>query len=257
MNTQEYRKHKAVNFSSLKHILRSPAHYRAAIEGPIEQSHAMLLGTLTHAVALEGKDLLEMVAIKPPGMNLTTKEGKAWKAENEGRQIIDWDDVSDIQGMANSVRNHPYASHILKQCQHRETPILASLKGVECKALLDAHGTDGKEWVVVDLKTTDDASPDAFARKVANLHYDFQASFYSSLLAQAEQIEERPFWFWIAVEKTAPYTCAVYTSEEWLDSGDEKMMRALDLYKQCSASGDWHGPEWAKETYKLPKPKWA
>jgi len=157
--------------------------------------------------------------------------------------------------MAKSIQDNPYAAHLLFQCQHRETPLFAELQGVGCKALLDAHGTDGVEWIIVDLKTTDDASPDAFARKVANYDYDFQAAYYSAILAQTEQIEVPPFWFWIAVEKTAPYTSVVYSATEWTQSGEEKMIRALDLYKECKATGQW--PQPYQGLQQLPKPKWA
>jgi len=255
MTTAEYRKADAVNFSSLKHILKSPAHYKAAIENKQEETKAMLLGTLTHSVALEGKRLLEIAAIKPEGLSLATKEGKEWKALAEDKPIISDQEAKDIWGMAKSIQDNPYAAHLLFQCQHRETPLFAELQGVPCRALLDAHGTDGVEWIVVDLKTTDDASPDAFARKVANFDYDFQAAYYSAILARAEQIETAPFWFWIAVEKTAPYTCVVYSATEWTQSGEDKMIRALDAYKECKATGQWPQPYAGLQ--QLPRPKWA
>ena len=255
MTVSEYRAHPACNFSSLKHLLKSPAHYQAALNAPREETPAMLLGTLTHAVALEGKNLAEIAAIKHEGMNLATKEGKEWKANHLHLPIISHQDVEAIYYMALSIRRNPHAQHVLNQCQHRETPMLATVHGVDCKALLDAHGTDGKEWCIVDLKTTDDASPDAFARKVANLHYDFQAAFYSAILSRAEQLEERPYWLWIAVEKTAPYTCAVYSATQWQDSGDEKMERVLQYWKECTARNDW--PQPYAGINELPKPRWA
>jgi len=157
--------------------------------------------------------------------------------------------------MAQSIKDNPYAAHLLFQCQHRETPLFAELQGVPCKALLDAHGTDGEEWIIVDLKTTDDASPDAFAKKVAHFDYDFQAAYYSAILAKAEQIETPPFWFWIAVEKQSPYTCVVYSANEWTTGGEDKMIRALDLYKECKAKNEW--PQPYSGLQQLPKPKWA
>ena len=255
MTTAEYRKADAVNFSSLKHILKSPAHYKAAIEEKREETKAMILGTLTHAVALEGKRLLEIAAIKPEGLSLATKEGKEWKLLAEDKPIVSDQEAKDIWGMAQSIKDNPYAAHLLFQCQHRETPLFAELQGVPCKALLDAHGTDGEEWIIVDLKTTDDASPDAFAKKVAHFDYDFQAAYYSAILAKAEQIETPPFWFWIAVEKQSPYTCVVYSANEWTTGGEDKMIRALDLYKECKAKNEW--PQPYSGLQQLPKPKWA
>lgn len=256
MNTKEYRAHKAVNYSSLKHILKSPAHYKAELEKPREETPAMLLGSLTHSVILESKMLSMIASVKPEGLSLATKEGKEWKYAHGHNPIISEKDAESILGMAASVRSNPHAVAMLKGCNMRETPIMANLRGVDCKCLIDAHGTsDGSEWVICDLKTTDDASPEAFARKVANFDYDMQKAFYSQCLAQLHQIETPPFWYWIVVEKTAPYTCAVYSSEEWEDSGNLKLERALELYKECAERNEWPQP-YAGIT-KLERPRWA
>lgn len=257
MTTEEYRAYPAVNFSSLKHILKSPAAYKAHQDGEddFEESDAMKVGTLAHAMILEGKNLLDMYAIKPAGMSFANKEGKAWR-DAQTKPILKEEDANKIPKMAESIANNLHARHIIKQCQFRETPILANIKGVNCKCLLDSHGTDGVHWIICDIKTTDDVSPQAFARKVANMDYDFQQSLYTSALSIHEQIaDERPFWFWIAVQNKSPFTSVVYTADEWIDSGDDKMMRALDLYKECTAKGEWPQPYGGIN--KLPKPAWA
>ena len=255
MTTSEYRQHPACNFSSLKHLLKSPAHYQAALQERVEETPAMRLGTLVHAMVLEDKEPTELYAIKPPGLNLATKEGKEWKAA-QTLEIMSYDDLIAALEMKNSIIQNPHAKHALAQCPIRETPIIETIFDVPCKALLDAHGSDGNgAWAILDIKTTDDASPDGFGRKVANYHYDFQASFYSAILAQHHQLETRPFWMWIAVEKTAPYTCAVYAAAEWEESGDLKMERILRDWKTCTESDNW--PQPFGGINQLPKPKWA
>ena len=257
MTTAEYRQHSACNFSSLKALLTSPAHYQAAINHKMEETAAMLLGTLTHAVALEDKEIDAVCTVKPEGLNLATKEGKEWKAKasEHGLPIISTDDAIHIVNMAQSIRQNPHAAQILAQSPERETPLFSHIQGVPCKCLIDAHGTDGVAWWIADLKTTDDASPEAFARKVANYHYDLQAELYSAILSRHHQIESRPYWLWIAVEKTAPYTCAVYNANEWRESGDAKLDQVLQSWKECTASGEWPQP-W-QGINQLPKPKWA
>lgn len=256
MTLSEYRAHPACNFSSLKHLLVSPAHYQAALNEKRKPTRDMIIGTLVHSVVLEGKGLQEVAAIKRDGLRMDSKEGKAFEESvAKGKEIISLQEALQISGMAKSIFGNPHAAHMLGQCQHRETPILANVLGVECKALTDAHGTDGEEWWIFDLKTTDDVSPDAFGRKVASLHYDMQASLYQAVLSQREQIETRPFFAWIAVEKTAPFTCAVYSAAEWETSGDEKMERVLRDWKECTESGEWPQP-WQGINI-LPKPRWA
>jgi exodeoxyribonuclease VIII len=255
MTTAEYRSHPAVNFSTLKAILKSPAHYQAALHEDRVETPAMLLGTLAHSMILEGKELDTMAAIKPPGLNLATKEGKAWKESTGSLPIISNDDAIALDGMARALAQNIHAVALLAGCNQRETPIVASVRNVECKGLIDAHGTNGEDWVIADLKTTDDASPEAFARKVANYHYDLQAELYKSLLAQHHGIESEPSFYWIAVEKTAPYTCAVYDSSDWIVSGERKLETALETLKECRASGKWPQPYGGINL--LTRPAWA
>jgi exodeoxyribonuclease VIII len=121
--------------------------------------------------------------------------------------------------------------------------------------LIDAAGTDGVDWVICDLKTTDDASPEAFARKVANYHYDMQAAHYKALLAAHHQIETEPSFYWIVVEKAAPFTCAVYDSSDWITSGEDKLERALENLKECRKSNIWPKPHAGINL--LIRPSWA
>jgi ATP-dependent exoDNAse (exonuclease V) beta subunit len=255
MNLSEYRAHKSVNFSTLKSILKSPAHYQAALaDDDQEEKEHLILGTLVHEFLLEGKDSRGAYAIKPEGMSFATKEGKAWKAE-QTKPILSSDAEKKIPMMADAVLENAHAKAMLTACQHRETPILASIRGVECKGLIDAAGTDGVDWVILDLKTTDDASPEAFARKVANYHYDMQAALYKQLLATHHQIETEPAFYWLVVEKTAPYTCAVYDSSDWITSGEDKLERALETLKECRKSNFWPKP--FSGINLLIRPSWA
>lgn len=256
MTETQYRAHPALNFSSAKHLLTSPAHFKAAIEEKQEPTKAMEIGTLIHAIALERKNLTQLANFKPEGLNLATKEGKEWKAQvDPSKPILSADDVLMIGGMNKSILENLHAQALLDGCQMRETPIVASLKGAACKGLIDAAGTDGVDWCIVDLKTTQDASPSAFARAVATHHYDMQAAWYSALVGQVYQIEEQPDFFWIVVEKEPPYTCVVYSALHWIGGGNEKMERALDLFNECSLSGNWPQPH--RGIINLEKPAWA
>lgn len=127
--------------------------------------------------------------------------------------------------------------------------------GVPCKALLDCHGTDGEQWVINDLKTATEASQKGFAKSVLNCHLDLQAAFYCTLLGNIECLETPPFFVWTVVEKSAPYPVAVYTAEQWIESGMRKLERVIDLYKECTASGEWPMPY--SGMAQLERPTWA
>lgn len=254
MTVEEYRAHPALNFSLAKALLDSPAHFKAAEDEEKEETDAMRIGTLTHAMVLEGKDIRSMYAIKPAGMSFATKEGKAWRAA-QTLPILKEEDANMIPMAAQSIANNPHAAAFIKGCQHREYVIIGSLYGVPCKALLDLCGTDGVAWAIGDLKTCQDASPRGFAKQVAAMHYDLQYAWYTTLLAAIEGLEEPPFWAWIATEKKAPFVNELYTAEEWHDSGMRKLETVIDRYKECSAKNEWPMPY--RGMQRLERPAWA
>jgi len=254
MTVSEYRAHPALNFSLAKHLLKSPAHFKAAMDEEREETDAMRIGTLAHAMILEGKDLRDMYAIKPAGMSFATKEGKAWR-DAQTLQILKEEDSNMIPKAAQAITENPHAEAFIKGCQHREMAIVGTIMGVPCKALLDLCGTNGVLWAIGDLKTCQDASPKAFARDVYNRDYDLQMVWYSTLLANAEGLEEPPYWNWISVEKTAPFVNAVYTGRDFIESGMRKMETVLDRFKECTASGVWPMPY--RGIIDLVKPDWA
>ena len=243
MNRETYRAHPALNFSSAKYLLDSPADYQAHIAAPRIESAALTLGTLAHSVILEDAKLEEVAAIKPDRMSFVTKDGKAWRAE-QTLPIISEAEAQDIAAMREAVFANPYAKRLLELCQERETPLLGKFRGVQIKGLLDASGLNKEAIpIIVDLKTTQDPSPRAFAKSVEFLHYDMQAEWYASLYAEHLQVEDEPVCYWIAVKKTAPYTAVVHTlSEPRRMIGRDKMDRAIELYKRCTESGTWPHP---------------
>lgn len=241
MSVQEYRKAPALNFSLAKHLLKSPAHFKAAQDEEIEETDAMRIGTLAHAMILEGKDLRDLYAIKPVGMSFATKEGKEWKA-SQTLPILKEEDANMIPKAAQAIADNPHAAHFIKSCQYREMAIRGTIMGVECKALIDVCGYGEGGWAIGDLKTCQDASPRKFAYTVHDRDYDLQMVWYSTLLAQREGLEDMPYWNWFAIEKTAPFVNVVYTGHEWIESGMRKLETVIDRYKECTASGEWPMP---------------
>lgn len=257
MTEAEYRAHSALNYSLAKHLLDSPAHFVAAKENPVVPTAAMVLGTLVHGMALEGHSPADLAWVKPEGLNLATTAGKEWKAGiDDIRPVISHEDAETAKRMVDAIMQHEMAREILGQCSHREMPIIAEMKTVECKGKLDACGSNGRDWAIVDIKTTQKAGPKDFVRAVVDGRYDMQAAWYQLLLAAHYGLEERPEFFWIAVEKTAPFVVAVHTLDEaWAEEGLAKVETALARYQRCMESGVWEKPYEGINT--LTKPAWA
>jgi exodeoxyribonuclease VIII len=107
---------------------------------------------------------------------------------------------------------------------------------------------------VADLKTTEDASPAAFARSVATYRYHVQAAFYlDGLRACDAQIDAFAF---VAVEKTPPYLVAVYSADEiCLARGREEYRADLLTFAECLRTDCW--PGYPPFVQPLSLPAWA
>lgn len=239
MTTEEYRAAPGVNFSSFKHILRSPAYYRASLTADREETIDMLLGTLVHKYWLEGG--VASYVIKPEGMNFATKEGKAWRAA-QTLPILTQEESARERGMIEALEADDFAKAALARCPQRERPIFFSYRGVACKALIDACGIVDGRWTILDLKKTQDARPAAWGKNALNYDYCFQAAFYRAALASAEILDYEPDFFWQVVEDSICPTVVHYPlTDVGAHIGQRRMDAAIDLLLKCQESGEWPG----------------
>jgi hypothetical protein len=239
MTVEEYRKHPALNFSLAKHLLDSPAHFKAAQDEESEPSEAMILGTLTHAFVLENKDMRDEYALKPDGMSFATKEGKAWR-DAQTKPILADEKAQRIPLCADSLAKSRAVRKLLKLCPNRETPIICQYRGIEIKALLDMHDVG----LIADFKTAMDCAKRPFAWKIRDYHYDMQAAWYQVAHAAKYEISEPAPFYWLAVELKQPFARSIFkASDSLIESGLAKMDKAIELYKECLASGKWDLPE--------------
>jgi exodeoxyribonuclease VIII len=119
--------------------------------------------------------------------------------------------------------------------------------GMRCKCRPDWYYGS----TVVDIKTTTDASPQAFARSVATFAYHVQAAHYLEGLSDRCQR-----FVFVAVEKTHPHAVAVYELDaDALALGRTTRDNALDVIAGCQAAGVWPGYSDTVQTLSLPK--WA
>jgi len=253
-----YRKQAGVNQSSLKKILKSPAHYQAALKVPFLPTPAMEIGTAAHCLVLDGPKAFEnSYVLQPDDVKLNTKAGKEWKAA-QGRKKILKDDGKDkmwssIYGMAEQLSKISYyqVTDDPQYIKRNEVSIYWDWLGVRCKARLDSVLIE--EGIVLDLKTTASVEPDQFARKVESLGYDFQAAYYAKA---AEVAYGKPFRFvFAAVERVAPYDVQLFeVTPEMMAEGMAQCEDALHLYRQSMETDTW--PEPVIVTHKLDYPRW-
>ena len=236
----DYFKLEALSASGAKLIAKSPLHYKVAMETQKASTPAQIFGTIVHAMVLEPHKAHDKL-FSITELNWTTKEGKEEKARLEkiGMPIISAADLEKALRMRDSVWANSHAAELLTGCQtEQQTTWTGYDAKVPCKAGIDAIGSAG----IVDLKTTIDASPEAFARAIRSYGYFMQAAHYIDAIAETTGAFA-PFTF-IAVEKQPPYAVACYTLDQAaLAAGWSAMNRIAKIYSDCLASGLWPGYE--------------
>ena len=238
--------------SDIRRLLRSPAHYKNPTRF---ESPAMAFGSLVHTFVLE-PHIAEARYRTKSDVDGRTKEGKAvrdWEASlaaQQGIQFVSRSDYDAAVSIATAVRTHLGCSSILSGGLAEVSCILDGFSGVNARIrpdyLTDKH--------IVDLKTCVDARSDAFSRSIMTFGYAIQASWYCDI-AQALDGQKRDF-YWVAVEKEAPFAVAVYkASDAMLEHGRREYRKAIELYKECAAMDLW--PAYSQQVQTLELPAWV
>jgi hypothetical protein len=258
MPAVEYHGIRALSASRLKAFLRSPAHLRHMDENPYTGA-ALAFGDAFHTAVLEPQRFAEEYIVAPD-VDRRTKDGKAaWQMfldANPDKTIVSHDDWLAITAMAREVLLHPTASDLLAGRSETEISMLwlASAAGEKfpCKARIDAYNSVDR--CIIDLKTTQDASPEGFARSVANFSYHVQAAWYIDAMRAANfEVDSMVF---IAVEKAAPYgvSCLIL-DEDAINEGRRRIANALPKYAICASQNRWPTYDDGIQTISLPR--WA
>lgn len=251
-----YADQSGVNWSSLKHILRSPLHYQHARTVGVKETAAMRFGTAVHLAILEPEQFRVRYAVEPEFGDCRSSKNRdardQWRAEHQHIATMEQDDWDRIGACASAVHAHRPAMNLLRGAEVEQGLTWVDREtGVPCKGRLDAiNGTS-----VIDLKTTTSAEPWAFQSRAAKLLYHAQLAFYCDGLTEVTGAASGAYF--IAAESDAPHDVAVYElGDDALAAGRDLYRRALVRLVECEASGTWPGvagdsilPFWL--------PKWA
>lgn len=253
----EYHGAPGISKSGLDLINRCPAWYKHCKETPREETAAFTFGSATHAAILEPQVYATDFAVAPE-CDRRTNAGKAlWAgffADNAGKTIITRQQADDIEGMQASVGAHPAASKLLSAIGLVESSVFWNdeATGMLCKCRPDFWRNDG---IVVDVKTTEDASPEAFMRSCYNYRYHVQAAFYMDGIEAATGERPKAFIF-LAIEKKAPYLVGCYMADtDMIRLGEIDYRRDIEKYTECMCTGKWGGYGDTIQTIGLPA--WA
>ena len=247
---------------------------------PVSTVAALLSAALNDFEAFKAQH----VAI-PEGVGKTTKEGKALIADLAaqdkvgveaekfaqvmelvpgllGKTLLSADDLDAVTKMVNAARSHPITRAIFSlpggMAEHSLFWVDAAT-GAPCRIRPDYMVPPCPMFpygLIVDGKTNDDSSPDAFARNAWNSEMFFQAAFYSDGFQQHFKTEQPPVFAWLGQERDAPYATAYYAAPtDFVEYGRRRYRRLLSVFAECLRTGVW--PGYSQQVQGLALPTWA
>lgn len=245
----------------------SPRHYwakhLAPNRTPFVPSPQMVKGTAIHTAVLEPDNLATEFAVapedaprRPDARQRNAKKPSAetldsiafwdaFEAEAAGKTVLDAETFSHVVGARDSVLTHPDIKGLFTLGDAEESyfaidPETGAL--IKCRPDYNRLNYDG---LVIDLKSTGDASPEGFSGSATKFRYDVSDPWYRDVidLALGTKGAAQNFAF-VAVEADPPHAVGLYyLTERQRDHGRAMGRRDLRQIVNCTSTGVW--PDWA------------
>ncbi len=268
ISSEEYHGSEGVSRSQLMLLDKSPYHFwyqcLSGLATKKEATPAMIIGALFHTLLLEPEMFDEEYIVKPVlpklpeelrlkdvGRELFEYQKDArerqslinkvtienFNSRSEGRIILSQDQLDLAIKMAELVNKHEIVTTLLDEAKFEQSIFWTDKEtGLQFKARPDIWSSK----VVVDLKTTEDASPHRFMSSAYSYGYYLQAG----MIYEACQAIEKPFDMFVilAIEKKEPYVPSVFMMDEAaLQFGIDQFQLYKKRLKECLDSDKWPG----------------
>ena len=244
LNRSEYEAIQALSFSGMKELLKSPAHYKAWLTRPREETKALRIGSATHMAALQPDKFIHSYAMAPE-VDRRTKDGKAtWEAFQDslkdGQVALAFEEYNQVITLADSFRK----TAELAGCEDCfdsdswvECPLTAKDIRTPIKGIPDSVAPTG--WIY-DLKTTsDDCTERSALRTILSYKYHLQAAHYLRLV-RAYRDEVKGFRV-ILVEKESGQGAVYEIAGDLLQDGLNQVNLAYLTYQTAVEQDNWYG----------------
>ena len=252
MPADVYHAHDSISNTGLKLMMRSPAHYKYS-DAKDKSTRFKVAGSALHMACLEPDIFYDTYHLLRSSENRMSSEYKTAKKEYGEEFVLVKPEIEKIEGMAKSLRKSVISEYLDNEYCAKELSGFAidPETGLMCRHRFDAY--IGR--IAIDLKTTTDARPHAFSKKILDFGYHIQAAFYADQYRWLMNEEIEKFIF-AAIETSAPYAVKIYElDQESIEAGRKKYRQALNEYAQCKATDTW--PAYDQEIETIGIPQWA
>lgn len=132
--------------------------------------------------------------------------------ENEGKYLIEdkgKESFETIEMMLESCYKDQVIRQLIENIEYQTSIFWTDeTTGLKLKTRPDISKLNKN--VIVDVKTTEDGSPEAFAKSIGNYDYPFQACMQIDGCQQSNYMISVDKFFWLVVEKNPPYNATIY-----------------------------------------------
>lgn len=249
----------SISKTMLSHFHASPCefnrYYVAKLQRP-PQPKAAIVGSIAHAVLLEGKQLGDIACLYPSDClksngAINPKPARQWEQSLDHDQYAVKSDVySQCDALLAGIASHPVVG-LVADAHAREERVdcLDEQSGLRCRCRPDFLYDMGDEIICYDLKFTTQVKPREFWRVARMFRYWMQDAHYSRTI-EAATGKPCKFVFW-AIEDTPPYRVAryEYTADSRENARAEVAATLRDLASRYE-TGDW-SDSWTSGTNDL------
>lgn len=250
MITIEQLQERPLSYSSLKEFAKSPRHYLDYLNRKKETTPAMLFGSMVHCLLLEPEKFHNDFAVMG-SVDRRTKDGKEAYAkfveEAVGKDVVMENDYNDAKALADNVLSNPKLKQYIDNCHQREHEFRVGMWGLPIRGFFDGVADD----YILEIKTTQDATPDTLIKDFYNRQYHLQAGIYN--LVSSKPIK------YLIIETKAPYDSYIANaSTEYIEKGQKLLSSVLDKFDKCMNENAWNkGYEYHAGEISIDLPSWA
>ena len=216
------------------------------------RSKALKFGSDFDRFLLESEDVIEIPAdvLSKSG----SKAGGKWKdfaAKHVGLLILTTAEYDIFSRMRDNIHAHTDAAALLLGKPQVSIRWEDEATGLPLKVRLDILG-DGR---CVDLKTSANPEPRAFAKSIEDFGYYRQSALYSHAV---ELLTGRPHdWFFVVIRNVAPWDVWTYQiTDDWKARGGDEIRETINALSSAIKTDKWE-PLGHGDTLKLSPPKWT
>lgn len=249
-----YHKSEGISSSGITLLLNSPAKYHYEYCSNLikekQDTKSLIIGQAVHTAILEPH--LFASRFVSADIDRRTKKGKDTYEYilSSGKQHLKIEEMELAKNMAQSAHSHPKFKTVFENGKVENSLFWKHENGITLRSRPDFYNN----FMVVDIKTTNDANPKVFQKSLVEYGYHRQAAMALDGLTKLTK-KEYKFFTILAIEKDPPYLCCLYLLDQTvIEKGREEYNNAAEIYKNCLEKNEW--PGYSQNIQDLYLPNW-